>query len=277
MSGLAFVAAGSSAARAEDRDWPDYGGIADNAESVWIDTAAILGGATALGIVSFDAGSSDFHFNSEGFFGRDTGSLGMDKLGHAFTSYVIADYLTTRIGAEKPDAEFTASLLALGAMTDVEILDGFSGDHGFSYEDMIANASGIGFAWLRNEVPGLRGKVDFRMEYLPSGNISGFHPITDYSGQKYLLALKLSGFEAFEDMPLRFVELQAGYFARGFTGEEREHGDSLRREPFVGIGLNLSELLLSGEEVRKSRAGKVARRVLEYVQIPYTALRSKQK
>ena len=251
--------------------------FAEQTEDIWLETAAIFAGVTALGFTSWNWSNSDFHFRSEGWFGKDTGSLGMDKLGHAYTSYVIADVLTSRIGRERNGAEATAALIALGAMTYVEIFDGFSSDHGFSYEDMIADGAGIGFAWLRNEVPGLREKLDFRMEYLPSGNVSGFHPITDYSGQKYVLALKLSGFEELQDTPLRFVELQAGYFARGFTDDEEAEGGRPRREPFVGIGLNLSQLLLSDDEVRSHWAGKTARSVLEYVQVPYTYVPTKRK
>ena len=91
-----------------------------------------------------------------------------------------------------------------------------------------------------------------------------------------MLALKLSGFEALEDTPLRFVELQGGYFARGFTEEERDNGDSRRREPYLAVGINLSELLLSGDEVRRSRAGRIARTSLEYIQVPYTYLATEQ-
>ena len=269
LSGQAFAA---KADRAYSLDV-----FAEQSEDIWLETAAVFAGVTALGLTSWKWGNTDFHFRSEGWFGKDTGSLGMDKLGHAYTSYVIADVLTSRIGRERDGAEATAALIALGAMTYVEIFDGFSTDHGFSYEDMIADGAGIGFAWLRNEVPGLRDKLDFRMEYLPSGNSSGFHPITDYSGQKYVLALKLSGFEDLQDTPLRFVELQAGYFARGFTAEEEAEGDRLRREPFVGIGLNLSELLLSDDEVRNHWAGRTARNVLEYVQVPYTYAPTKRK
>jgi len=107
------------------------------------------------------------------------------------------------------------------------------------------------------------------MEYLPSGHGDGFRPVSDYAGQKYLLALKLAGFETFEDTPLRFVELQAGYYARGFTDEEEANGAERRREPYVAIGFNLQELFDSDA---RGAAGPalIARRSLEYVQVPYT-------
>jgi hypothetical protein len=76
---------------------------------------------------------------------------------------------------------------------------------------------GAGFSILRNSVPDLRETLDFfRMEYQPSG-YKGFDPLADYAGQKYLFALKLASFEAIRESPLRFVELHAGYYTRGFT------------------------------------------------------------
>ncbi len=62
-------------------------------------------------------------------------------------------------------------------------------------------------------------------------------PITDYSGQRYLLALKLSGFERFSRTPLRLVELHAGYYARGFTKEEEDLGEPFGADCSSGSAL----------------------------------------
>ena len=94
-------------------------------------------------------------------------------------------------------------------------------------------------------------------------------PITDYSHQRYLLALKLAGFGRLKDTPLRLVELHGGYYARGFTAEEEADGDPLRRRLFVGAGLNLAELLFPS---RPGGFGRAVKSVLEYVQLPYTAV-----
>lgn len=247
--------------------------LAAQTKSVGWELGALFAGITAVGVRDWNWGSSSFKVNSEGWFGRNTGSLGMDKLGHAWTTYVLTDFLTDRINrgaAAGSEAEATAFILSMGLMTYVEVLDGFSVDHGFSYEDIVMNGLGAGFSVLRRKVPGLREKLDFRLEYLPSGNIDGFHPITDYSGQKYVLALKFAGFDGAEKSLLRFVELHAGYYARGFTEAERERFEPLRREPYVGIGINLSELLLGGKSVRDRKPARIARRVLEYIQVPYT-------
>ena len=158
----------------------------------------------------------------------------------------------------------------MSIQTMVEVFDGFSADHGFTYEDIIVDAAGAAFSYFRNIIPGMREKVDFRFEYVPSGNQGTFSPHSDYSGQKYILALKLAGFEAFEDTPLRFVELHAGYFARGFTSREMRRGESRRRTPYFAIGLNLQELFFGRPQADEPIAKTYGRRFFEYVQVPYT-------
>lgn len=238
---------------------------------VWIDFSVWMALNTVYGLKEWGWGKSKFHFLDEGFFGKDTAILGMDKLGHAYATMLYSDYFTQRIAHatdNRAGAALTGALLGLGVQTIVEVLDGFSPSYGFSKEDLIADGVGAGFSFLRNSVPGLADKIDYRMEYIKSPR-SRFHPSGDYSGQKYVLALKLGGFEQFQDTPLRFVELQAGYFARGSLAVERNAGDELRREPYVAIGVNLSELL-NGTAARNTTAGLAAKRALEYIQVPYT-------
>ena len=243
-----------------------------HARSIMWDIAAVYGGVTYFGIQNWEWGSSGFTFESEGWFGTDTKYGGMDKLGHAYTGYLLTEYFSQRIAHEVGDpngAIISGAILGFGVQTYIEFFDGFSGGHGFSYEDFIANGVGVGFSILRNTVPEVAAKLDFRLEYLPS-EYSDLAPVTDYAGQKYVLALKLAGFEELEESPLRFFELQAGYFTQGYTDAEREAGVEQRREPYVAIGLNLNELLNQAPEVRETTPGLAASRALEYLQVPYT-------
>lgn len=244
----------------------------DQSASIKWDIIAVYGLTTAFGLSNWEWGSSGFHFENEGWFGEDTKYGGMDKLGHAFTGYLLSDYFSQRIAHEVSDSNgaiVTGGILSMGLMTYIEFFDGFSGGHGFSYEDLIADGIGVGFSFLRNTVPNMAERVDFRLEYIQS-DYSDFAPFTDYAGQKYVLALKLSGFENFEETPLRFVELQAGYFTQGYTDAERDAGVEQRREPYVAIGLNLNEFLGEVPEARDTLPGLAASRALEYLQVPYT-------
>ena len=250
----------------------DVDTLAHHATSIpWV-TAGVYASTFALGVLDWDWGTASFSFADEGFFGRDTPNLGVDKLGHVYSTYLLSDLFTfaVRRRAANPEwAELSGAILGMGVMTTVEVLDGFS-SHGLSWEDLVVDAMGAGFSYLSNTVPGMRDKVDFRIEYLPSGNVDGFRPHSDYTGQKFLLAFKLAGFDGLAETPLRYVEVHAGYFARGFTRDEKLEGEKLRREPYVGIGLNLQELLFGWPSVRDTTAGRIGRHTLQYVQVPYT-------
>lgn len=262
----------------------------------WSQTRSIpwrFGGATAAitatGFANWKWGSASFRFDTEGWFGKDTASMGMDKLGHAYSTYVLTEFFADGIehGPERHRA-YTGAILAMGLMTYVEVFDGFSVDHGFSPEDLAADAAGALVSVARRSIPGLREKLDFRLLYVPTrttwralsclpephcdrDGAAVRSPVTDYSGQRYLLALKLSGFERLKRTPLRLVELHAGYYARGFTKEEEDRGDPLRRRLFFGVGLNVAELLFPG---RGNGLRGVARSALQYLQVPYTAVHS---
>lgn len=233
-------------------------------------------GITALGASSWNWGSSDFHFNNENWFGKNTGSGGSDKLGHAFTSYALTNALAERLqekGRSPARAAMSAGLMTTALMLYVEAFDGVSGDHGFSYEDVLMNTLGTGFAYLRQTNPRLKSLVDYRMEYKPSG-YKGFRPLSDYEGQKYLLALKFSGMKSLKDTPLKYFELQSGYYSRGFSKQARADGKTRTQQGFVGIGVNLTELLFGTYDRDENQYKKWGRFTFEHVQIPYTYVRS---
>jgi hypothetical protein len=149
-----------------------------------------------------------------------------------------------------------------------ELYDGIETDSGISVQDMTMNAAGAAFSMLRNTVPGLREKLDFRLLLIPNSSIYTRAGKRHYAQQRYLLALQLSGFERFEHTPLRLVELHAGYYASGFTHRDIARGKQPRRHLFFGIGLNVRELFFRSP---RSTAGRIAGTALDYFQIPYTA------
>ncbi|WP_161957279.1 DUF2279 domain-containing protein [Aestuariivirga litoralis] len=249
----------------------------DQTKSIKWDLLALYGGITVFGIKNWDWGSSGYNFQSEGWFGEDTKYGGIDKLGHAYTGYVVSQYFTQRIAHTVDDptnAAITGALLGMGFQTYIEFFDGFAGEHGFSYEDLIADGVGAGFSFLRNTVPGLAEKVDFRLEYWGASDYHDWDPFTDYDGQRYVLALKLAGFEKLEQTPLRFVELQAGYYTEGYTDETRKAGVEPSRNPYVAVGLNLNELLGEAPDVRNTLPGDAAAVAFTYWQPPYTYVSS---
>ena len=246
----------------------------ENVSLIKWETAVVAGSTLMLGFMDWDWGSSSFFFDSEGYFGKDTISGGMDKLGHIYGSYTRADCFTYSINRKSGNLEqaaLTGSMMSWGTMLMVETMDGFSGDHGFSPEDIVMNTIGVAISYLRNTNPKIENKLDFRLEYSPSGYDREFSPHSDYAGQKYLLALKLGGFEKMEETPLRYFEIQAGYFTEGFNGDEAIARDiDASRHLFVGVGINLEELLFGRDKQDESMYKFAGRQFLQRIQIPYT-------
>jgi hypothetical protein len=149
--------------------------------------------------------------------------------------------------------------------TLVEVGDAYSGRFGFSYEDLVMNFAGAGAAYYLRLNPSLKEKIDLRVEYTPD-KLSDFTEdiFTDYENQRYLLALKLDGFDRFKDSYLGYLEFHLGYFTRGFEAFRPELADDHRkRSIYFGLGFTVGKLL--GKFMNST--------VLNYVQLPYTSIR----
>jgi len=229
--------------------------------------AAIAG----YGAMNWDHGSSSFHFIREGWLDRDSKYGGADKFGHAWTSYALATLYTKIYTAW----DFEPSRAALyGALTSwvhvglAEIGDGFSRSQGFSWEDLAANTAGVALAYLRQRSPYVRDAVDFRLEWIPSGQFlrgERLDLFTGYSGQRYLLAFKLGGLLRSDDPVLRALEVHVGYYTRGYVHGDEQWFREPARYGYIGLGLNATYLI-------ERLTGRRAWNLFDYIQVPYTYL-----
>ena len=222
--------------------------------------------------------TTDFHFKSEGWFGKNTTNLGADKMLHAFDTYLIAEILHMRLHknthASEGDA-VTAAAMASTLMALNEISDGIEPDSGYSLEDVAMNTAGAMFSVLRNTVPGMREKVSFKIEIVPNDDIYSYRGKKHYEQQRYMLSLKGRGFDALDNTPLRFLDLQLGYYASDFLNEDRAAGIVPKQHVFLGVGLNLGEILFGRKKTTSFSKG--ADLALDYLQLPYTSLRVDQR
>ena len=224
-----------------------------------------IGVVTAWGISQWDYFERASHAQPEGWFRDDTDEGGADKLGHLYTSYITShglSYLYESWCFSKQDAAFYGALSSFAIYSYMEFGDSFS-DFGFSYEDFIMNALGsvAGFYLYKN--PQLARKIDLRWEYGLHTNDQDF--TTDYENSKFLLALKLNGFDSMRQSFLKYLELHIGYYTRGFD----DPTDDNQRNIYWGVGINLTDLF------RRNGHRKTAA-FLNYFQLPGTYVELKK-
>jgi len=220
-------------------------GLVEAARDVPLESLGLVALITYTGFKDWKWGSASFRFNSEGWFGMHTGSGGLDKLGHIYGPYMTSELLYWRLRAAHGGRWVTSlypPLFATLLYQYIELFDGYSVDHGYSYEDTIMDSVGVALSFLRHQFPRFGKLVDYRLFYYPSGGRS-FQPMIDYEGQKFFGALKLAGVPGLERTPFRYFELLAGYYTRGFPRYAR--ADERSAHFVLGVGLSLSELLFA--------------------------------
>ena len=256
----------------QERPTRPYASFGADVASIKWEIAAVGAYYTAINAPKLFMNPQMPHFHREGWFGESTNNLGMDKLAHAYSTYVISELFYARLKRNTGDApgiQYTAAALASGVMLWSEVSDSIEPDGGWSWEDVAMNSAGAAFSVLRNSVPGLDEKLDYRLMIEPNHDIYTTRGKEHFQQQRYLFALKLSGFDTFDHSPLRFVELHAGYHGDDFLLADRAAGVDPQRHLFVGLAVNLRELLFKNS---RSRAGRAAGEILDYFQLPYTAV-----
>ena len=197
-----------------------------------------IGVVTLWGVYNWNYFNQSPHAQREGWFGSDTEIGGADKLGHVYSTYLTAQgisMLYEKWCFSREQAATYGAITSLVILSYMELGDSFS-DYGFSYEDFIANTLGSPASYYLYQRPALSRKLDLRWGY-------GFNPqksdfLTDYENSRYLLALKLGGFDSMRNSGLKHIEIHLGYYSRGFS----DSTESNKRNAYFGIGLNLTDL-----------------------------------
>ena len=167
-------------------------------------TEVSLAGVTLLGLNQLwyaDYKRSKFHTIND-----NNEWLQMDKIGHVFTSYQLGKYGTQILNwsgtSEKRQLIYGATL-GFWFLTTVEILDGFSQEWGFSWGDIIANASGTGL-YIGQELLWNEQRIALKFSFHQT-KYASLRPdklgknfleqvLKDYNGQTYWLSANLNAF-----------------------------------------------------------------------------------
>lgn len=164
----------------------------------------------------------EFRFQSDGWF--DNYSLGVDKLGHMYTSYLFyhtAYDLMRWADFDETTAKWIAFTVPFSHALSVEIGDGFS-KWAFSWTDLTSNCAGIAYAWLQVEHPFLRN-FNIKWSYFPTVAYSrpdnDWGPSHDYSGHFYWLSVDVHNLlpEQAQHYWPKFLNLAVGYGAKNVS------------------------------------------------------------
>ena len=209
--------------------------------------------------------------------------LQMDKLGHVFSSYQMGRMGANVLkwsGESKKKQLIYGSTLGFTFLTVVEVFDGFSQEWGFSWGDVIANASGtglyIGQELLWNEQR-ITIKYSFHQTNFASqwpdklGNGTLEEVLKDYNGQTYWLSANLHSFFKESDIP-RWLNVAFGYGADGMlAGKSESVNNSIispqrTRQYYLSLDADLSKIKTN------SRVLKSIFDVLNVIKVPFPTL-----
>lgn len=172
-------------------------------------------------------------------------SLGVDKVGHFYTSYAYFLSLYDMMqwaGYDRSTSLWTGIGVAAFHAVCSEVADGFS-NYGFTPGDLLFNSMGLGYAVLQQEVPFLQN-FNFKFSYWPSPNLprdQRWRITNDYDGHIYWLSMNVHDLlpESAQSYWPRFLNLAVGY-----GGKNISHGLPLHtpmyRKFVIGLDYNLN-------------------------------------
>ena len=236
-------------------------------------TSSAVGSLAALNQVWYAPYATEkFHFFN------DAGQwMQMDKMGHAFTGYLITNELNRvhywAAGKRQP---WVGAVYAMSYLSALEIMDGFSSGWGFSGSDMLANGVGVGLAFSQDYFFNrqvLIPKFSFsrssyaavRPEIL--GSTYAEQLLKDYNGQTYWVSLPL---ETFLNLPNRFkwicISLGYGCDAKLVGSLDSWNGFNARRQVYLSFDIDCSSLA-----PRHPKLNKVLTH-LNWIKVPFPSL-----
>ena len=201
--------------------------------------------------------ANKFHFEHDGFLNNY--SYGMDKLGHAYTSYMyfvtVNEVMKWAKFSDKTRL-YTSVILPAAWAISIEIGDAMA-PYGFSVPDLAANFAGIGYGLLQDRVPFFQN-IDFKFSYYPrQGN---FNVSSNYDDHIYWLSFNMHNLLP-KPIGRKWPELinfAMGYSIKGYFPLLPQY----QRELMFGIDLNLRALKT------KNSTLKTIRNIANLIHIP---------
>lgn len=236
-------------------------------------TSSAVGSLVALNQVWYAPYATEkFHFFN------DAGQwMQMDKLGHAFTGYLITNELNRvhywAAGKRQP---WVGAVYAMSYLSTLELMDGFSSGWGFSGSDMLANGVGVGLAFSQDYffnrqiiIPKFSFSRSSYAAVRPEilGSTYAEQLLKDYNGQTYWVSLPL---ETFLNLPNRFkwicISLGYGCDAKLVGSQDSWNGFNARRQVYLSLDIDCSSLAPRHPKINKVLSH------LNFIKIPFPSI-----
>lgn len=170
------------------------------------------------------------------FFNDNNEWYGMDKVGHAFTTYQTGRLMMNAFewaGFTKKQEYWIGGTMGFAYMTAVECMDGYSKGWGFSWGDMGANAIGTSLAISQKAIWNEQ-RVQLKFSYFPSeyakynprllGSNAHERLLKDYNGQTHWLSINPYAFMNKNSPFPKWLNVALGY---GVDNMITAHGNTI--------------------------------------------------
>ena len=215
-----------------------------------------------------------FTWNPETFRGRHAVHGGADKFGHLYSAYVLkrlASFFFRASGSSPLVGNVEGVLFSELIMLGSEIGDGFSPDYGFDPYDFLFNNIGILIAFMLDWSPSLDRLFSIQFEYVPSREMredfdfGENHDLpTDYGGTKYILTTKFAGIPYVSLTPLRYVNVDIAYYARGFDQRFRRI-----KTKNIHLGISFNYAIAFGDLLPVGYTSSSIQTFFNYIHLPW--------
>jgi hypothetical protein len=241
-------------------------------------THAVLGSSAVGSLVALNQvwyapyATEKFHF-----FNDAEQWMQMDKMGHAFTGYLMTNELNRlhywAAGKRQP---WVGAVYAMSYLSTLELMDGFSSGWGFSGSDMLANGVGVGLAFSQDYffkrqiiIPKFSFSRSSYAAVRPEilGSTYAEQLLKDYNGQTYWVSLPIA---TFINLPKRFkwicISLGYGCDAKLVGSQYSWNGFNARRQVYLSLDIDCSSLA-----PRHPKLNKVLSH-LNFIKIPFPSI-----
>ncbi len=209
--------------------------------------------------------------------------LQMDKVGHVFSSYQMGRFgaeLFNWSGVSEKDQLIYGATLGFGFLTAVEVLDGYSEEWGFSWGDILANASGTGL-YVGQELLWNEQRIALKFSFHKT-KYANLNPeklgkrtleqmLKDYNGQTYWLSFNLHSFFKESKIP-KWLNVAIGYSGEGMVSASKDidnqvlTSNSRYRQYYLSFDVNLNNIKTNSRFLNSFFS------VFNMIKIPFPAL-----